>query len=326
MRSDRVKKGIDRTPNRALLFACGIRRDDLKKPFIGVASSFTDLVPGHIGMRILEREIEKGISSGGGVPFIFGIPALCDGIAMGHKGMHYSLPLRELIADSIETVVEAHALDGLILLTDCDKINPGMLMGALRVDIPTIVVTAGPMHSGNYKGRRLSLVRDTFEAVGLYHAKKLKKEELEALEELACPGEGACQGMYTANTTACLFEGMGISLPGTATALAGFSKKRRIAYEAGERIVELVRKGITARKILNKNAFYNAIVLDMALGGSTNTVLHLPAIANEAGIKLPLSLFDDVSRKVPHIVSIRPGGEYFMEDLEYAGGIPAVLK
>jgi len=326
MRSDRVKKGIDRTPNRALIFACGVSRKNMNKPFIGIASSFTDLVPGHIGMRALEREIEKGIHSAGGTSFVFGIPALCDGVAMGHKGMHYSLPLRELVADSIETVVEAHVLDGIVLLTDCDKINPGMLMGALRVNIPAIVVTAGPMHSGNYKGQRLSLVRDTFEAVGLYHAGKISKKELQEYELRACPGEGSCQGMYTANTTACLFEGMGISLPGTATAVAGFAKKRRIAYGAGERIVELVKKNITARKILNENAFYNAIALDMALGGSTNTVLHLPAIANEAGIKLSLSLFDKISKKVPHIVSIRPGGEYFIEDLEYAGGIPAVIK
>ena len=326
MRSDRVKKGVERMPNRALFMACGVTKKGLEKPLIGIASSFTDLVPGHIGMRDLEREIEHGVESGGGTPFVFGIPAICDGIAMGHMGMHYSLPLRELVADSVESVVEAHALDGIVLLTDCDKINPGMLMAAARLDIPAIVVTAGPMHTGNYLGRRRALVRDTFEAVGKFIAGKMNQKELDAIQECACPGQGSCQGMYTANTTACLIEGMGMSLPGSATALAGFAKKRRLAYESGEKIVELVRKKVTAKKIMNANAFYNAVVLDMALGGSTNTVLHLPAIASEAGVELPLSLFDEISHRVPHIVNIEPAGDYFMEDLEYAGGIPAVEK
>jgi len=326
MKSLKIKKGIERTPNRALLYGTGIPKDAMRKPFIGIASSFSDLVPGHVGMRDLERAIEKGVYAGGGVSFIFGVPAICDGVAMGHKGMFYSLPSRELIADEIESIAEAHALDGLVLLTDCDKINPGMLMAAARLNIPAIVVTAGPMLSGNYRKRRLSLVRDTFEAVGLYQAGKICASELEALEINACPGAGSCQGMYTANTTACLIEAMGMSLPGCATALAVSAKKKRIAYESGKKIVELVKKNVKTRDILNKNAFHNAVVLDLALGGSTNTVLHLPAIAHDAGIKLDIEIFDILSRKVPHITNIRPGGEYFMEDLEFAGGIPGVLK
>jgi len=298
----------------------------MDKPFIGIASSFTDLIPGHTTMRELERAIEQGISAGGGVPFVFGVPGICDGIAMGHRGMQYSLPSRELIADEIESIAEAHALDGLVLLTNCDKITPGMLMAAGRLDIPAIVVTAGPMISGRYKGRRLSLVRDTFEAVGQYHAGKISEEELHELELRACPGPGSCQGLYTANTMACVTEALGMSLPGCATALACLAKKERIAYESGVRVVELVRQGITARKIMTREAFENAIRIDMALGGSTNTALHIPAIAYEAGVEVPLEIFDRISRETPNIAAIRPGGDYFMEDLEYAGGIPAVLK
>jgi len=326
MRSDKIKNGFERTPNRALLYGTGISRAEMKKPFIGIASSYTDLVPGHVGMRDLERHIERGIYAGGGAAFIFSVSAICDGIAMGHVGMHYSLPSRELIADMIESVVQAHQLDGLVLLTDCDKINPGMLMAAARLNVPAVVVTAGPMMSGNYKKQRLSLVRDTFEAVGLYQAGKICRAELDGLEMEACPGQGACQGMYTANTTACLIEAMGMSVTGCGTALAGMAKKKRIAYESGERIMTLVKRNIKTRDILNENAFHNAVVLDLALGGSTNTVLHLPAIAHEAGVDFKIGLFDKLSRKVPHITNIRPGGEYFMEDLEFAGGIPAVLK
>lgn len=325
MRSDAIKKGVARAPNRALLYATGLTREDMKKPFIGIASSFTDLIPGHIGMRELERSIDQGICAGGGVPFLFGVPGICDGIAMGHSGMRYSLPSRELIADIIETVAQAHKLDGLILLTNCDKITPGMLMGAARINIPSIVVTAGPMHTGMYKGKRRSLVRDTFEAVGLFQAGKISKKEFQDLEYSACPGPGSCQGLYTANTMACLTEVMGMSLYGCGTALASTAKKKRIAHDSGKRIVELVHQKITPRKILNKNAFYNAIVVDMALGGSTNTVLHILAIAHEAGIELPLKMFDEISRIVPNITLIEPAGDHYMEDLENAGGIPAVL-
>lgn len=326
MRSEVVKKGVERAPNRALFYATGITPQDLKiKPLIGIASSYTDLVPGHIHMRELERWIERGIASAGGLPFIFGVPAICDGIAMGHSGMRYSLPLRELVADSIELVANAHGLDGLVLLTNCDKITPGMLMAVGRLNIPAIAVTAGPMLAGLYKGKRRSLVRDTFEAVGLFQAGKISAKELEDLELSACPGPGSCQGLYTANTMACLTEVLGMSITGCATALAVSAKKVRIAYESGEKIVELVQKNLTPRRIMNENAFRNAITVDMALGGSTNTVLHLPAIALEVGIKLDLKLFDEISHRTPHIVSLEPAGDQYMEDLENAGGIPAVL-
>ncbi len=326
MLSDTVKKGIQRAPNRCLLYATGISPSDIGKPFIGIASSFTDLVPGHIGMRDLERYIERGVAAAGGVPFIFGIPAVCDGIAMGHSGMHYSLPSREVIADAIELVAKAHCLDGLVLLTNCDKITPGMLMAAARLNIPAIVVTAGPMLTGRYKGKRRSLVRDTFEAVGLAQAGKLSQDEVSALEISACPGAGSCQGLYTANTMACLTEVMGMSLEGCATALAVSAKKRRIAYESGERIVRMVKEDLTPRRIMTLNAFKNAITADMAMGGSTNTVLHLPAIAAEAGVRLDLNLFDKISRITPNILRLEPAGDNYMEDLEYAGGISAVLN
>jgi dihydroxy-acid dehydratase len=326
IRSDVIKQGYERAPHRALLYATGISKRQLSQPFIGLASGFTDLVPGHIGMRELERFIEKGIHSGGGVSFIFGIPGICDGIAMGHRGMHYSLASRELIADSVESITLAHALDGLVLLTDCDKITPGMLMAAARLDIPSIVVTAGPMMSGMYKMQRRSLVRDTFEAVGAYSAGKIDDAELEALEMCACPGPGSCQGVYTANTMACATEAMGMSLPGCATGLAGMAEKRRIAYESGLRVVELVNENITSRKIMTRASIENAIRVDMSLGGSTNAVLHLLAIAHDAGVEFPLELFHEISRDTPHITNIRPGGEHFMEDLEYAGGIPAVMN
>ncbi|MBI5183991.1 MAG: dihydroxy-acid dehydratase, partial [Nitrospinae bacterium] len=326
MRSDLIKEGLERAPHRALLHATGVTKDALSKPFVAIISSFTDIVPGHIGFRDLERYIEKGIHTGGGYAFLSSVPGICDGIVMGHKGMHYSLPSRELIADMIESVIEAHRFDGMVMLTNCDKITPGMLMAAARIDIPSIVVTAGPMLSGRYKMKRLSLVRDTFEAVGRYKKGELSTKDMEGLEISACPGPGSCQGLYTANTMACITEGMGMSMPGCGTALAVSAKKRRIAFESGVRVVELIREGITPRQIMTKEAFENAIRLDMAMGGSTNTVLHLPAIAYDAGISLNLELFDIISKDSPQIISIEPGGEYLMEDLEYAGGIPGVIK
>ncbi|MFC1501020.1 dihydroxy-acid dehydratase [Elusimicrobiota bacterium] len=326
MRSNDIKKGAVRAPNRCLVYATGISDKDINKPFIGIASSFTDLVPGHIGMRDLERYAERGIAAGGGVPFIFGVPAICDGIAMGHSGMNYSLPSRELIADVVESVANAHKLDGLILLTNCDKITPGMLMAAARLNIPSIIVTAGPMMTGYFQNKRRSLVRDTFEAVGQFQAGKIEEEELTQLEMAACPGVGSCQGLYTANTMACLTETLGMSMSGCGTALAVSAKKRRIAYESGIKVVDLIKKHITPRSIMTDKAFKNAIVVDMALGGSTNTILHLPAIAHEAGVELPLELFDKISKEVPHIASLEPAGDHYMEDLENAGGIPAVLS
>jgi len=326
MPSSKIKKGIERLPARALLYGAGLSRSHLKRPFIGIASSFTDIIPGHTNMRILERYIERGIENAQGTPFIFGVPGICDGIAMGHSGMKYSLPSRELIADIIETIVNAHSLDGLVLLTNCDKITPGMLMGSLRVNLPTIVVTAGPMLSGHFGKRRLSLVRDTFEAVGRFKAGKISREELEILEKEACPTCGSCQGLYTANTMACLVEAMGLSLSYCATTPAVLNRKLRIAYSSGQKIVELVKKKIRIKDLVDKGSLENAIRVDMALGGSTNTVLHLVAIANEAGVQLDLKDFDRISKTTPHICNLRPAGDYFMEDFDYAGGVPALLK
>ncbi|MDD2765075.1 MAG: dihydroxy-acid dehydratase [Opitutaceae bacterium] len=326
MRSDQVKQGIERMPNRALLYATGVTPAQMGKPFIGVCSSFTDLIPGHIGMRALERKIEWGICAGGGAPFIFGVPGICDGIAMGHSGMHFSLPSRELIADIIESIVQAHQLDGLVLLTNCDKITPGMIMAACRLDIPAIVVTAGPMRSGHYQGRKLALVRNTFEAVGLCQAGRMSESEAANMEIEACPCEGSCQGLYTANTMACLTEAMGLSLTGTATALAGSSKKMRLAQMAGERIVGLVREDVTTREIVTRRSLENAIRMDMALGGSTNTTLHIPAIAHAAEVDITIADFDRLSRETPQLTHLEPASETVMEDLEFAGGIPAVMK
>ncbi len=325
MRSDRVKKGLERAPHRSLLFATGITRTELDKPMIGVATSWNDLIPGHIGMRDLERFIEKGVHAGGGWPLFFGVPGVCDGIAMGHLGMHYSLASRELIADMVESVAMAHAFDGLVLLTNCDKITPGMLMAAARLDIPTIVVTAGAMYSGKYRGNRVNLI-SAFEAVGKVRKGEMSELDLAELETCACPGAGSCQGMYTANTMACVTESLGMSLPGCATALAVSGEKRRIAFESGKRIAGMVKEGLTPRKIMTKNAFENAIRIDMALGGSTNTTLHIPAIAHEAGIQLSIDTFDKISRTTPHLCNMLPGGPTYMEDLDTAGGIPGVLS
>ncbi|MFC1703155.1 dihydroxy-acid dehydratase [Candidatus Omnitrophota bacterium] len=326
LRSDEIKKGVERTPHRALLYATGLKQGDFKRMFIGIASGFTDLIPGHVNMRELEVHIKEGVRKAGGVPFIFGVPGICDGIAMGHSGMRFSLASRELIADEIESVMQAHRLDGLVLLTNCDKITPGMIMGAARINVPTIVVTAGPMKSGRYKGKRLSLVRDTFELVGKLKSGEISQKEATCIEQCACPGAGSCQGLYTANTMSCLTETMGLSLTGCGTALAISKKKEKIAYESGKKIVELVKKDTKIRKILTHKAFENAIRMDMALGGSTNTVLHITAIAHECGIEIPLKTFDRISKATPHLTDLRPGGDYFMEDLEAAGGIPAMLK
>jgi dihydroxy-acid dehydratase len=326
MRSDSVKKGVERAPTRALLCGCGFDPRDIDKPFVAVVSSLTNIIPGHVHLRDIQEAVINGIYAGGGVPFYCSVPGICDGVAMGHRGMSYSLPSRELIADSVETFVNAHQLDGIVLVTNCDKITPGMLMGAGRLGLPSIVVTGGPMLSGRYKMRKLSLVRDTFEAVGAYQAGKISEEELYALEKEACPGAGSCQGLYTANTMACVTEALGMSLPGCATNLAVSAEKKRIAYRSGERIVELIKENKTCDKIATKKAFENAIRIDMALGGSTNTVLHIPAIAHEFGVDLPLEVFDEISKDTPNISKIRPAGDYFMEDLNYAGGIPAVLK
>ena len=327
MRSDNIKKGLARTPHRGLLMATGVSKKNMNAPFIGIASSFSDLVPGHIGMRDLERQIEKGIHSGGGQAFIFGVPAICDGIAMGHGGMRYSLPSRDLIADCIEAVAEGHQLDGLVLLSNCDKITPGMLIAALRLNIPTIIVTAGPMLDGECQGHhKLTMVTGSFEAVGQYRKGEISEEELLALEEASCPSAGSCQGMYTAYTMACLTELLGMSLPYCASSSAVSAQKRRIAFESGMRIVELVKENITPSSIITKESLRNLITADLALGGSTNTFLHTLAIANAGGIDITLKDFDELSKQVHQIVKINPSSTMTMADFHYAGGVPAVAK
>lgn len=326
MRSDSIKSGIARTPHRGLLMATGVTRENMKAPFIGIASSFSDLVPGHIGMRDLERQIEKGIHTAGGQAFIFGVPAICDGIAMGHSGMRYSLPSRDLIADCVESVAEAHQLDGLVLLSNCDKITPGMLIAALRCDIPTIVVTAGPMLDGECRNNhKLTMVTGSFEAVGRFRKGEISEEELLALEGASCPSAGACQGMYTANTMACLTEAIGMSLPYCASAAAVSSEKRRIAFDSGVKIIELVEKNIKPSSIITRETLRNAIVTDLALGGSTNTFLHILAIANAGGIDVSLNDFEELSSKIHQIVKINPSSTLTMTDFHIAGGVPAVL-
>jgi len=326
MRSDEIKNGLQRSAHRALLYATGVSQDQLKSPFIGIASSFTDLVPGHVNMRDIERYIEKGIHTGGGQSFVFGVPAICDGIAMGHSGMSYSLPSRELIADSVESVATAHKLDGLVLLTNCDKITPGMIMAAIRLDIPCIVVTVGPMLDGKCEHKTLTMVKGTFEAVGQYKSGEIDDATLAKFEAEACPGAGACQGLYTANTMACLTEVLGMSLPGCATSSAVSAKTKRIAFDSGVIINELVKKQITPSKIITRDSMRNAIIVDLALGGSTNSILHLLAIANEAGLDITLEDFSELSKKVPQLIKLDPSGVLTMTDLDNAGGIPAAIK
>lgn len=326
MRSDNIKKGIAHTPHRGLLMAAGVSRKNMAAPFIGIASSFSDLVPGHIGMRDLERQIEKGIHSAGGQAFIFGVPAVCDGISMGHSGMRYSLPSRDLIADCIETVAEAHQLDGLILLSNCDKITPGMLIAALRLNIPAIIVTAGPMLDGESRCEKLSMIKGSFEAVGKFRSGVIDEKRLLELEEESCPTAGSCQGMYTANTMACLTEVMGMSLPLCATSAAVSSKKRRIAFDSGMQIVDLVRKNICPLDIVDKATLRNAIICDLAMGGSTNSFLHILAIANSGGIDITLKDFEELSHKIHQVVKLDPAAAPTMTDFHKAGGVPALLK
>ena len=327
MKSDIIKKGIARTPHRGLLMATGVSKKNMNAPFIGIASSFSDLVPGHIGMRDLERQIEKGIHSAGGQAFVFGVPAICDGIAMGHSGMRFSLPSRDLIADCIETVAAAHQLDGIVLLSNCDKITPGMLIGALRLNIPAILVTAGPMLDGECRGQhKMTMVTGSFEAVGRFRKGEISEEELLAFEEESCPSAGACQGMYTANTMACLAEVMGMSLPYCSSSSAVSAKKRRIAFESGMQVVELVEKDVKPSDIITRESLRNAITVDLALGGSTNTFLHLLAIANAGGIDITLKDFEQISEYIHQIVKINPSSTLTMADFHNAGGIPAVIK
>ncbi len=325
MRSNEVKVGCEHAPHRALLKSLGLDNDDIAKPFIGVANSYNNIVPGHIHLRTLGEAVKEGILAAGGTPFEFNTIAVCDGIAMGHQGMRYSLPSREIIADSVEIMLQAHRFDGLVMVSNCDKVTPGMLMAAARVDIPAILLTGGPMAAGQLNGKKVSYSAVP-EAVGQVVAGKMSEDELYALENAACPGCGSCSGMFTANTMACLSEALGISLPYCGTTMATSAQKIRLARQTGKRILQLVKENIKPSDILTLEAFKNAVSVDMALGGSTNTTLHLPAIAKEAGVKLPLSMFDEIGRKVPHICSMIPSGTYAIEDLNAAGGVPAVMN
>ena len=324
MRSDEVKKGVERTPHRGLLKAMGITDEEIERPFIAVVNSWNEYIPGHVHLQNLADAVKAGIRIAGGTPFEFNTIGICDGITMGHDGMRYSLPSRELIADSIELMVQAHRMDAMVLIPTCDKIVPGHLMAAARLDIPSIVVTGGPMCPGTFEDRKVDLI-SLFEGVGELRKGKITEEKLKELEGVACAGAGSCAGLFTANTMACMTEALGMSLPECGTCHAVDAKKLRIAKRSGMKIIELIDKGVCPADIMTAKAFENAISVDMAIGGSTNTALHLPAIANELGIKIELSLFDEISRKTPHITNLRPGGEHFMLDLDQAGGIPAAM-
>ena len=326
MRSDNIKKGINRTSHRSLLRACGLDDNDMKKTFIGIANSYTDIVPGHIHLKDLVQEVKEVIRLEGGVPFEFDTMAVCDGIAMNHEGMYYSLPSREIIANTVESMAMAHQFDALILMPTCDKVVPGMIMAAARLNIPAIVITGGPMMPGKFHGETVDFINVT-EAVGATQSGKMSEEDLYELERCACPGAGSCAGLFTANTMACLTETMGMSLPGCATAHAVSDKKVEIARASAKKIFTLLENDIKPSDILTQEAFENAIKVDLALGGSTNTTLHIPAIANEVdGVDVTIDLFDKLSHEVPYICSIRPGGNNRMIDVENAGGIPAVMK
>ncbi|MBT9163908.1 MAG: Dihydroxy-acid dehydratase [Chloroflexi bacterium] len=325
MRSDTLKKGLQRAPHRSLLKACGVMDEDMEKPFVAVVNSWTDIVPGHIHLRGLADAVKEGIREAGGLPFEFHTIAVCDGLAMGHDGMRYSLPSRDVIANSIEIMVKAHALDGMVLIPACDEIVPGHLMAAGRLDIPTIVVTGGPMLPGEFKGKEVDII-DVFEAVGRVSDGKMGLDDLKELEGCACPGAGTCAGMFSANTLACGVEALGLSLPGCGCAHAVDARKIRIARQSGKEIVSLIRRNITAREIMTYNAFLNWIRVSLAVAGSTNDVLEILAIARETELEMSIDIFDELSRTTPHICNMRPGGSYTLWDLDRAGGVPAIMK
>lgn len=324
MRSDNVKRGLERVAHRGLFYATGLSPDDLDRPLIGVANSFNEIVPGHVHLREVAQAVKAGIWTAGGTPLEFNTIGVCDGIAMGHPGMCYSLPSRELIADSVEIMAMAHQLDGLVLIPNCDKIVPGMLMAAARLNIPAIVVSGGPMMAGRYRDQAVD-VKTLFEAAGEVKAGRLSEEDLEALELAACPGCGSCSGLFTANTMNCLTEALGMGLPGNGTIPAVSAARIRLAKQAGAQIMHLLAQELHPRDIMTQAAFDNAIAVDMAIGGSTNTVLHLLAIAREAGVSLSLERFDEISRRTPYLTKLSPSGPHHMQDLDEAGGIPVVM-
>lgn len=324
MRSDRAKKGIERAPHRSLFHAMGYTDEEIARPIIGVVNSKNEIIPGHIHLDAIVNAVKAGIRMAGGTPMEFPAIGVCDGIAMGHEGMKYSLVTRELIADSIECVATAHAFDALVMIPNCDKIVPGMLMAAGRLDLPTIFVSGGPMLAGKYAGKRISLT-DMFEAVGAVGAGTMTKKELEEMEVCACPTCGSCSGMFTANSMNCVTEVLGMALPGNSTIPAVYAARIALAKKAGMAIMHLFEKGITARKIMTEEAFHNALAADMALGCSTNTILHLPAIAHETGIPFDLRTINEISERTPNLCRLAPAGNHFVEDLDAAGGISAVL-
>ncbi|MDA8305813.1 MAG: dihydroxy-acid dehydratase [Deltaproteobacteria bacterium] len=325
MRSDLMKKGIEKAPHRSLFKAMGYTQSEIDRPIIGVVNSANEIIPGHIHLDKIAEGVKAGIRLAGGTPVEFSTIGVCDGIAMNHTGMRYSLASRELIADSVEIMATAHPFDGLVLIPNCDKIIPGMMMAALRLNIPAILVSGGPMLAGRVGGKPVDLI-SVFEGVGALRAGQISPEELEELEEQACPGCGSCAGMFTANSMNCLSEAIGLALPGNGTIPAVTAARVRLAKKAGMKIMELVSMDIKPRDVASVAAFHNAIAVDMALGCSTNTVLHVPAVANEAGIRLDLGVFNDISARTPHLCSLRPGGPHFLEDLDSAGGVQAVMK
>ncbi len=326
MRSDMVKKGIEKAPHRSLLRAVGLNDEDFEKPFIGLANSFVEIIPGHIHLQEFGKIVKKAIREAGGVPFEFNTIGVDDGITMGHIGMRYSLPSREIIADSVETMVEAHRLDGIVCVPNCDKIVPGMLMGAVRANIPTIFVSGGPMRAGKTpSGKTVDLI-SVFEGVGAYQSKSISKEELNELERYGCPGCGSCSGLFTANSMNCLCEALGIALPGNGTILADTPKRKKLARKAGKQIIKLIQKDVKPRELITPESLDNALALDMAMGGSTNTVLHLLAIAHEANVDFKVSRINDMMEKVPHICKVSPASNWHIEDVDKAGGVSAILK
>jgi dihydroxy-acid dehydratase len=324
MKSDQVLKGADRAPHRSLFKAMGYTDEELSRPLIAIVNSANEIIPGHIHLDKIVEAVKAGVRMGGGTPIEFGAIGICDGIAMGHEGMRYSLASRELIADSTESMLRAHAFDGAVFVPNCDKIVPGMLMAAGRVNIPSIVISGGPMLAGTFHGEKADL-NSVFEGVGALSAGKMSEADLKEMEETACPGCGSCAGMFTANTMNCMTEVLGMGLPGNGTIPAVDARRIRLAKSAGMQVMELVRQDIRPRDILTEAAFTNAFTVDMAIGGSTNTVLHLPAIAHEVGIKLDLEWVNQISRRTPHLAHLRPGGSHHIQELDEAGGIPAVM-
>lgn len=325
MKSDNIKRGLTKAPHRSLLKASGYTDEEINKPFVGIVNSFNEIVPGHIHLRELSEAVKRGILLKGGTPLEFPSIAVCDGIAMNHEGMKYSLVSREIIADSIEIMAKAHSLDGLVLIPSCDKVVPGMLMAAARINIPCIVVSGGPMLAGKYKGNRVDLIT-TFEGVGKVANKDMSEEELLELEEVSCPTCGSCAGMFTANSMNCMTEGLGMALKGNGTIPAVYSERKRLAKKTGMKIMELIERDIKARDIMTKEAFENALALDMSLGCSTNTVLHLSAIAHEAKVDMNLDIINEVSSRVPNLCKLSPAGNHYIEDLYESGGVYAVMN